>query len=362
MIHDWLTGMRGGEVVLEAILELFPDADLFTLIHNPGTVSAQIEGRRVETSFIDKLPFKKSRYRHYLPLFPSAIELFDLRKYDLVVSSSHCVAKGVIAAPGCPHISYIHSPMRYVWDMYHDYFPYRGLSGRWAIPFFSNYLRMWDAASASRVDRYVSNSAFVGERISKYYGRSSVVVPPPCIDDDHRVPVLEPADEYYVVLSALVPYKRIDLAVEAFKRIARPLVVIGKGPEEKRLRRDASANIRFLGEVPRQEAIQILSRARGLVFPGLEDFGIVPVEAQSLGVPVIAFGKGGALETVVDGRTGVFFHHQDPESVISAVEKSETIRWKRESFQKNINRFTHSAFQAGFAKQVGLVMERGRVE
>ncbi|MDH5656959.1 MAG: glycosyltransferase, partial [Spirochaetia bacterium] len=217
VVHDWLTGMRGGEVVLEAILDIFPDADLYTLLYNRGSVSKKISGRNIYTTFIDRLPFKKKKYRHYLPLFPTAIETFDFHGYDLVVSSSHCVARGVIVPPGIPHLCFFHSPMRYVWDMFHDYFPGKGFTNRFIIPFFANYLRMWDAAASPRVDSYISNSSFVSTRIRRYYGKDSNVVFPPCIEDSHKVPRSETRGDYYLVVSAMVPYKRVDLAVEAFR-------------------------------------------------------------------------------------------------------------------------------------------------
>ncbi|MBI3396678.1 MAG: glycosyltransferase [Spirochaetia bacterium] len=352
--------MRGGEVVLEAILGLFPDAELFTLIHNKGSVSETISNRPVHASFVDRLPLKSRFYRHYLPLFPTAIELFDFRGYDLIVSSSHCVAKGVIPPPGVPHICYVHSPMRYVWDMYHDYFPYKGIAGRFVIPFFSNYLRMWDSSSSHRVDRFLCNSAFVAQRISKYYGRSAAVVPPPCVTDGHKVPVRKKDDGYYIVLSALVPYKRIDLAIDAFRQSGRELVVVGRGPEEVKLRRMGGPGIHFTGELPRQEAIEMLKSARGLVFPGVEDFGIVPVEAQSLGVPVIAYGRGGALETVVDRKTGSFFDDQTADSLNAAVEAAETQRYKTVDFQKSVNRFTLGAFQSKLKAELSRLAAKGR--
>ena len=358
VVHDWLTGMRGGERVLEGILDLFPEADLYTLLHNPGTVSEKISNRRVVTSFIDRLPFKTRGYRHYLPLFPTAIETFDFSGYDLVISSSHCVARGVVTPPGVPHVSYFHSPMRYVWDMYHDYFPPDRFLNRTIVPFFANYLRIWDSAATPRVDTYLCNSAFVGERIRRYYGQKSVVVSPPCVGDNHTVPADEAREEFYLIVSAFAPYKRIDLALEAFQGWGRRLLIVGAGQHEKELKRYETENIRFLGNLSREGIVTLYRTARGLIFPGREDFGIVPVEAQSYGCPVIAFGSGGALETVVPDRTGILFREQTVEALRAAVLKSEKTRYRREDFQKSTSRFTDRRFGTAFMREVRRTVER----
>ena len=345
VIHDWLTGMRGGEVVLEAILDLFPEADLYTLLHNEGSVSEKIARRRIVTSFVDRLPFKKTRYRHYLPLFPTAIESFDLHGYDLVISSSHCVARGVIVPPGVPHLSYLHSPMRYVWDMYQEYFPRTGFANRFVIPFFANYLRMWDAAATPRVDRYTCNSAFVAERIRRYYGARATVIHPPCIESEKSVQPGKKRDDFYLVVSALVPYKRIDLAIDAFRDLDRRLVIVGTGPEERRLKAHAPTNVEFAGRLERAQIQELYGRARALIFPGEEDFGIVPVEAQARGCPVIAYARGGALETVRRNRTGVFFDEQNAGALRRAVQDSEQKNFPVRNFRENARRFTRAAFQ-----------------
>lgn len=358
VVHDWLTGMRGGEKVLEALLRLYPDADLFTLLHKKGSVSDFISNRKIHTSFIDSLPFKNRFYRHYLPLFPAAIETFDFHGYDLVISSSHCVARGVIVPPGVPHISFIHSPMRYVWDMTSDYFPYThrdgssgGLFNRLIFPFFANYLRMWDSASAPRVDRYVTNSAFVRERVRRFYGRDAGVVHPPCIDaKDLRTPSGE-REDFFLVVSALVPYKRIDLAVDTFAQNGRRLIVVGDGPEYSRLTRRAGPNIQFAGKVPYAEIQSLYRRAAALIFPGVEDFGIVPVEAQAQGCPVIAYGRGGALETV-QKDTGVFFQAQTAEALDAAVRVSSARKYRAESFRKSAGRFTTERFLAKMREEI----------
>ena len=360
VVHDWLTGMRGGEKVLEAILRIFPDADLFTLLYNKGTLTPLIEDRKIHVSFIDSLPLKARRYRHYLPLFPAAIEQFDFHGYDLVVSSSHCVARGVIVPPGTPHVSFIHSPMRYVWDMYPEYFPRKGLMGRFVIPAFAHYLRMWDVSAAPRVDRYVCNSRFVAERVRRYYGREAGVVFPPSVPATTKVPALSGRDDFYLIVSAFAPYKRVDLAIEAFKDFDRKLVIVGSGQDEKKLSRYNLPNVEFKGNLPLEEIHALYGSARGLLFPGKEDFGIVPVEAQARGCPVIAYGRGGALETVRPGKTGVFFSEQTVESLRAAVLEHEKIRYKREDFQSNIRKFTDRAFHDGFRREIDAARKNAR--
>lgn len=357
IVHDWLTGMRGGEKVLEALCELFPDADLFTLLHIPGAVSGLIEKRRITTSFIQRLPLAKKRYRLYLPLFPLAVEGFDLKGYDLVISSSHCAAKGVIPGPNALHISYIHSPMRYVWDMYGEYFgKARGLSGL-LIRLFAHYLRLWDSSSSCRVDFFVANSNHVSKRIMRYYRRDSSVIYPPV--DVSRFSIAEQATaDYYLIVSAFAPYKRLDIAVEAFNALGKRLLIAGTGQEEKRLKAMAGKNIEFLGWKSDTEVAKLYRNCRALVFPGEEDFGITPVEAMACGRPVIAYGKGGALETVrglnaPEGRgnspTGVFFYEQTAEALKDAVE----------SFEANMRAFDPSSIrQSAMAFDKGVFKEK----
>lgn len=389
VVHDWLTGMRGGEAVLEAILRIYPDADLFTLIHNKGSVSEFIENRRIFTSFIDRLPLKDTKYRWYLPLFPTAIELFDFHDYDLIISSSHCVARGIVPPPHVPHVCYFHSPMRYVWDLYQQYFPPKGLANRLVIPFFANYLRMWDASARDRVDRYVCNSGFVGERIRRYYGKESVVVPPPCIESEGAIDIssAQSREDFYLIVSACVPYKRLDLAIEACLSRGSALKVVGKGPELKALKQRAaehanSDSIEFLGHVSREEIKALYSQATALLFPGEEDFGIVPIEAQARGCPVIAYGSGGALETVLgnpgDTRagslapganqqsrtqnfsgptTGVFFPEQTAASLAEAMDRHEAQKYKAADFKKNAARFTAAAFDRGMRREIAAALQ-----
>jgi glycosyltransferase involved in cell wall biosynthesis len=357
IVHDWLTGMRGGEAVLEALLDLYPDAELFTLLHLKGSCSDHIESRPIHTSFIDRLPLRSRFYRNYLPLFPAAIEEFDFHGFDLVISSSHCVARGVIVPPGVPHISYVHSPMRYVWDMYREYFPGRGLAQKFVIPFFANYLRMWDAASAHRVDRYVVNSAFVGERVRRYYGKESVVIHPPCVENFGDAPASK-REDFYLVYGALVPYKRVDLAITAFKESGRRLIVAGHGPERNRLRKLAgNARIEFIDRPDHKLSRELFEKARGLIFPGIEDFGIVPVEAQERRCPVIAFRCGGALETVVHLKTGYFFNEQSPQSLNAALDHFERLTFREADFRKNVLRFTADVFRQKMSREIQNLIE-----
>ena len=331
LVHDWLTGMRGGEKCLEVFCELYPTADLYTLLHIPGTVSNVIENRRIFTSFLQKIPGIRNNYRNYLPLFPKAVEQFDLRGYDLVISSSHCVAKGVKSKDVPLHICYCYSPMRYIWDMYPSYFgkERRNLPARIAMSLIIKYLRDWDVRTSERVDRFVAISHNVAGRIQRHYGREADIIHPP-VDADFFTPGVAAKREYYLIVSALVPYKRLDLAIEAFNALRYPLKLAGVGPEEKRLKQLAKPNIEFLGWQSDEELLDLYRGCRALVFPGEEDFGIVPLEAMACGRPVIAYGKGGALETVVplqdhrepdqDGTpTGIFFHEQSPEALKKAI-------------------------------------------
>jgi len=359
IVHDWLTSMRGGEKVVEALCGIFPESDIFTLLLEPGKIPTILESHTINTSFINRLPFKSSGFRYYLPLFPTAIELFDFKGYDLVISSSHCVAKGVITPPDVLHIAYIHTPMRYVWDMYFEYFGRHriGAFSGMVIPFFANYLRMWDVASSHRVDWFVANSRHVSHRIRKYYNRESAIIHPP-VNTGFYQPGKEQED-YFLIVSALVPYKKVDLAIRVFNRLKKPLLVIGNGPEEKSLKALAGSTVRFMDF---QEPAQLLSyyqNCLGLIFPGEEDFGIVPVEAQACGRPVIAFARGGALETVIgyDGSnekkcTGVFFDVQNQEELEKAVLASLKLRWDFDFICEHAGQFGVKRFNSEMKKFV----------
>lgn len=319
LVHDWLTGMRGGEKCLEVLCELFPDAPLYSLLHVKGRMSPCIESRDIRTSFIQHLPFVETKYRSYLPLFPRAIESLDLSGFDVVISTSHCVAKGAIVRPGALHICYCHTPMRYVWEMYDEYFG-KGKADavtRLAMAVAAPRLRGWDVRTAGRVHHYIANSENVRTRIRTHYGTDAAVIFPPV--DTNQFILSERDGGYYLIVSALVPYKKVDLAIEAFNRSGAKLVIVGKGPEEKQLRTMARPNIEFLGWRSDADLIGLYAGCRALIFPGEEDFGIVPLEAMASGKPVIAFGKGGALETVVEGITGTFFEAQSVEDLAAAV-------------------------------------------
>src|SRR5262245_1223166 len=324
LVHHWLVGMRGGEKVLEALCRIFPEADIYTLVYEPTAVSETIKRHRITTSWIQRLPQAVQHYPRYLPLFPTAIEHFDLSAYDLVVSSDAVVSKGVVTRPEACHICYCHTPMRYAWSAYHTYL--RALDTSWKrklAPFFLNYLRTWDLAAASRVDYFVANSQTVANRVSKYYRRDAHVVFPPVAVSSFSM--ASTIDDYFLIVGQLVPYKRFDLAIEVFNQLKHPLVVVGTGPEYSRLKRNASRNVRFVGRISDAELNRCLSRCRALVFPGEEDFGMVVVEAHASGRPVIALARGGALETVIPDLNGMLFAEESAPSLAEAIHRFLTM-------------------------------------
>ncbi len=353
LIHYWLVGMRGGEKVLEALCRMFPQADIYTHVHVPGRISETINAHRVITTSVSRLPFAPRLYQKYLPFMPRALEAIDLTGYDLVISSEAGPAKGVIPPPDAPHLCYVHSPMRYIWDQYHTYRGSAGPLARAMMPRMAHHLRTWDAASAGRVDGFVANSGHVAARVRKYWRREAEIVHPPvAVDRFAPVPRAERGD-FYLWAGELAPYKRPDLAVEAFRRLGKPLVVIG-GPE-KRARQLAAAapeNIRFLGPASFEVLRDHLARCRALIFPGEEDFGIVPVEAMASGRPVIAYGRGGALDTVIGGETGLFFDDQSVEGLVDAVERFEASGIETIDplhLAAHARRFDEAAFRSGIA-------------
>lgn len=339
-----MTGTRGGERILEALCEVFPSATLFCLLHVPGSVSRRIEAMPIRTSFIQRLPFAKRGYRYYLPLFPRAVERFDLCGFDLVISVSHCVAKGAIVPRPAISVCICLTPMRYVWDMRGDYFPPSRPLRRLAVTPFLWRLKRWDRQTAGRVDHYVAISRFVASRIERFYGRESTVIYPPV--DISRFKV-EPAgvSDYYLIVSAFAPYKRIDIAIEAFRRLGRRLVIVGKGQQEGELKRMAPRNVEFAGPLRDDEVAQLFSRCKAVVFCGVEDFGIVPVEAMASGRPVIAYAGGGVLESVEDGKTGVLFHSQTPQALVEAIERADKMSFDPALLRKRAERFDTSIFK-----------------
>ncbi len=377
LVHDWLTGMRGGEKVLEAIAALFPEAPIYTLVHVPGSLSAALESHPIHTSFLQRAPGIRRSYRHYLPLFPAAIEDFDLAAHDLIVSTSHCVAKGIIPPPGALHVCYCHTPMRYAWDQEHTYFPRR----RGLVPRLRQLaltaLRAWDVASTSRVDLFVANSRFVASRIARYYQRQAEVLAPP-VDVDFFIgtsstdssstgtsstdssSTTEADRGYGLVVTALAPYKRVELAIAACERLGLELRIVGTGPERKRLERLAGPRTRLLGRVDGDALRRLYRNASLFIQPGIEDFGIASVEALAAGIPVVAAGRGGILDIVDDGVHGVLYDpspdagstaaSRDAEiaTLIEAIDKSRQIEFNKLKLQARASSFSDQRFTDRF--------------
>jgi glycosyltransferase involved in cell wall biosynthesis len=349
LVHDWLTGMRGGERCLEVFCELFPDAPLFTLLHVPGSVSPVIERRRIVTSFVQRLPAAGTRYRHYLPLFPAAVRALSLTGFDLVISLSHCVAKGVRVPPGALHLCYCFTPMRYVWDLEADYAREAGWLTRLALPPVAAALRRWDRRTDG-VHEFAAISRHIAERIRRVYGRPAEVIHPPV--DVARFRIADTVEDYYLVVSALVPYKRVDLAIAAAGRLGRRLLVVGAGPEEARLRAIAGPGVTFLGWRSDPEVAELYARCRAVLFPSVEDYGIVPLEAAAAGRPTIALARGGALETMIglDGGAGpptaVFFAEPTVEALMAAMRTFEAApaRFDPPALRARAARFDRPAF------------------
>lgn len=374
VVHEWLLDYAGSERVLREVLALLPHADLFTLIEHPDEdLKHAIPRRAKATSFLQSMPSPRRWLPYFVPLMPFAVEQFDVSGYDVVISSSHTAAKGIITSPDQLHLSYVHSPMRYAWDLQHQYLAHsgmsrglKGLAARWAL----HRLRQWDARTANGVDAFAANSAFVARRIRKAYGRDAEIIHPPV--DISSLPLSDRRDDFYLTVSRLQPYKRVDLLVEAFAQMPdRRLVVIGDGPMLKRLRSRNAVNVEFLGHRPTVEVLQWMGRARAFLFAGIEDFGIVLVEAQACGAPVIALGQGGAPEIVTGGDgpqpSGMLFPAQTPESVKEAVNRFEqgSARFTASACRTNAMRFDASVFRDRFAGFVSahceqFLRERGR--
>lgn len=347
LLHDWLTGFRGGERVLESFCDVFPSAPIYTLVHVKDSTSPTIESRKIHTSFLNGFPNVEKNYRKFLPLMPAAADRLKIEgPADVILSSSHCVIKGVRKPPGSVHVSYVHSPMRYMYDQYNQYFgPQASLPIRLGAKMFRNYLTNWDKGSNRNVDLMIANSHFVKERIRKYYGFESEVVHPFVELSDFEAVQKNPPvkQDYYVMVTAFAPNKRVDLAVEAFNKNKRRLIIIGGGQLEKELRMMAGPNIEFAGSLSRAGVIDTLSKARALVFPGVEDFGIVPLEALAAGTPVIAYRAGGVLETLTE-TDSVFFEEPSVSALNAAIEESE-----KKSFnidRKRLETFSKKRFQS----------------
>ena len=356
LVHYWLLQMRGGEKVLEALCELFPSADVYTLFYDREGVSEPIRRARVTPSVLQKLPGARRYYRNLLPFFPLALEQFDLSSYDLVITSESGPAKGVVVPARTCHLCYCHTPMRYIWDMYHFYRDSgQGVLRRAAFGLIAHYLRQWDLATANRVDFFAANSSTVQARIRKHYRRSSVVIPPP-VDVNYFRPS-STVDDYYLFVGQLVSYKRVDLAIQAFNSLGKPFVIVGEGPESGRLKKIAAANIKFMGHRPQQELADLYAHTRAVIMPNEEDAGIVPLEAQASGRPVIALGKGGVLDTVIEGETGMFFQEETAEGLIAAVKQFEaqSTRFLPARIRHHAEQFGQEQFKA---RMVGFIDDR----
>jgi glycosyltransferase involved in cell wall biosynthesis len=353
LVHDWLTGMRGGEKVLASLCRIFPTANLVTLVHKRGSVSAPIEARRIRTSVIQRLPLPMRLYRHYLPFFPIAIELFDFDRADLVISTSHCAAKSVVRSGRATHICYCHSPMRYAWDQFDAYFGTArvgALANAALRPVLAGLAR-WDRDTAHRVDRFVANSRFVAGRIGRYYNRRALVLHPP-VETGFFTPGSSEPGSYFLVVSALVPYKRLEVAMEAATRVGVPLRIVGTGPDLARLQSRASSSVTFLGALDDKALRDQYRGARAVILPGVEDFGIVPVEAMACGRPVVALDAGGAAETVVPGVTGLLVRDADAIDFADALDRAGRTRFDAAAIRRHAETFTTDRFEAGFRRIV----------
>lgn len=343
IVHDWLPTMRGGEKVLEAICEAYPDADLYTLYCLKENISQPIKKRKIVTSFIQSLPFSKQNFRVYLPLFPYAIERFNLTGYDLVISTSHCVAKGVITGPNTLHICYCHTPMRYIWDFENDYF--NSVKSSWIAKKIINallsYLRKWDKKTALRVNKFIANSTNTHNKIKRYYGRESIIIYPPVETEYFNLNDEQKGGNYFLIVSALVPYKKTDIIIESFNKLYYNIKIVGDGALRKSLQKRANSNIEFLGWVDKNTLRSLYQNCKALIFPQEEDFGIAALEAQACGKPVIAYAKGGALETVIDKKTGLFFYRQTSDSLINAIDEFKGLKFNANLIRENALRFNN---------------------
>ncbi len=348
LVHDYLVQYGGAERVLQAFTELFPYAPIYTLIHDERAMRGQFEGKRIYTSFLQDLPFSRKRHRFFPPLMPLAIEEFDFSQYDIVLSDSSSYAKGIITRPETLHICYMHTPMRYAWDDCQKYtqdFGFPNLIKK-LVPFFMSPIRIWDKASADRVDRYLANSQFVKKRIAKYYRKDALVIHPPVNVNQFFIAKPEERQDYFLMVGRLIAYKRHDIAIEAFNRLKLPLKIIGRGPEMKRLKKLAGPTIEFLGRVPEEDLPRYYAECRGFVFPQEEDFGIVAIEAMASGRPLIAYRGGDIVEHMEEGKMGVYFDTQTAEAIVSAVTTFDEKRFDPEYIRSKALRFDKERFKA----------------
>ncbi len=355
IVADWLTTYAGAEKCIESFTNLYPDSDVFSLVDflNEKERNIILKGKYAKTSFIQNLPFKE-KFRNYLPLFPYAVENFDLREYDLILSSSHSVAKNVLTHSEQLHICYCHTPMRYAWDMFLDYTNNLSFPKRQIVKYFLHKIRIWDYVGAGRVDYFIANSKFIQKRIKKVYKRDSVVIYPP-VDVD-KFTLCTKKEDYYVTMSRLVGYKRVDLIVKAFNKNGKKLIVIGDGEEFENIKKIAKSNIELMGYLKEDEAIKIIQKAKAFVFAAIEDFGITPVEAQACGTPVIALNKGGSAESVNE-KTGVFFEIQSINSINKAIKEFESKKFDYNYIRKWAERFSRDRFEREIKEFVGKVMD-----
>lgn len=355
IVHFWLVGIWGGEKVLDALLDLYPDADIFTHVCVPEALPERMRRRIKGTTFINQLPGARRHYQKYLPLMPLALEQLDLTEYNLVISSEAGPAKGVITQPETLHICYCHSPMRYAWNMYAEYMQQLKWPMRPIARLLMHRIRLWDRASADRVDRFIANSRTVERRIAKYYRRDALVLYPPVAVE--RFTPTQEHDGTYLFVSRLVPYKRADLAIQVFNQLGKPLLIVGGGPDESRLRALAGPSIKFVGRISDSELDALYQSCRALIFPAEEDFGMVPVEAMAAGKPVVALGRGGASETVIDGTTGVHFETPTAASLKAAVERLETITFDATTIAAHAATFGKARFLEAFAAEAARAMD-----
>lgn len=349
VVHEWLSVYGGSEKVTETIINILPECDVYALVYDEQAMPESFKQYNVKTTFIQNLPFSKKYYKMYLPIMPHAFESLDLSMYDMVISSSTACAKGVITRPDAIHICYCHTPMRYAWDFYHQYVSKKSQASKVIIGALMHRMRIWDYAASSRVDYFISNSNYIAKRILKFYRREATTIYPPVeVERFYN----NAAEGFYLIVSRLVSYKRVDIAVDAFSKSGKKLIIIGDGPEKNKLKKVARENIMFLGRLNDDEIAEYYSKCNAFIFPGEEDFGITPVEAQASGKPVIAFGKGGALETVLNHRTGILFSEQNEGSLNKAIDAFEKngVEYNSHEIQEHAESFSKKTFISEFEK------------